>query len=161
MSHYLKITLRKREILHAFITPYYPQKNSIVERFNSTIMTAVRCALKHSDLDHRYWTFAARGAVFKHNLIPHSATGKRPAHTWHTRSIVFQQLYPFGCHGFALIPVATGSKLQPAANLVRILAHTDKKHIMVLDMCSYKISRIRVVEFLPQNIHFGPIRNNS
>lgn len=62
VPHNMRITLRKRGLLYASMAPYHPQENSIVQRFNKTVMTAVHGALAHSDLIHRYWTFLSRNA---------------------------------------------------------------------------------------------------
>jgi transposase InsO family protein len=61
----------KRELT----TPYNPQKNSVVEQKNKTIMEVVKTMIHDQDLPMCLWAEAAMAFVYVQNRLSHSALG--------------------------------------------------------------------------------------
>ena len=62
-------------ISHRKISPYHPQANGEVERFNATIMKGIRAAIA----DNRDWRRALPGILLVYRSTTHPATGESPA----------------------------------------------------------------------------------
>lgn len=76
-SNEIKRCLNRHNIKHLLSTPYHPQTNGIVERFNGTLITKLRFVL----LDHpkRKWNTLLPKVVSDYNNTPHDVTGFTPA----------------------------------------------------------------------------------
>ena len=68
---------------HRRVTPYHPQANAEVERFNATIMKAIRTA-RNSDRD---WHRAIHAFLLIYRSTPHPATKATPAKLLYNREI--------------------------------------------------------------------------
>ena len=63
------------DIEHRKISPYHPQANAEVERFNSTVMKGIRAAIA----DKRDWRQALPGILLAYRSTTHPATKETPA----------------------------------------------------------------------------------
>lgn len=68
--------LKERNIQHLPTVPQNSEENGVAERFNLTIMNAVRAALTTTHMTWDYWTWALADATEKYNQLPHASTGK-------------------------------------------------------------------------------------
>ncbi|XP_063965770.1 uncharacterized protein K02A2.6-like [Lytechinus pictus] len=75
--------LRSIGVNHRRITPYHPQANAEVERFNATIMKAIRTA-RHSGRD---WHQAVNTFLLAYRSTPHPATKSSPAKLLYNREL--------------------------------------------------------------------------
>lgn len=88
-------------IVHVPAIPYNLEKNGIDERFNRTIMNAVRTALLAANMSWEYWTWALQDAVTKYNQLLYKGTGQAPHELWfRDRKPNLKHLYMFGQVGF-------------------------------------------------------------
>jgi hypothetical protein len=62
-------------IYHSKVTPYWPQANATVERFNRIVKKAIRTA----HVEGRDWRKALDTFLLKYRATPHAMTGVSPA----------------------------------------------------------------------------------
>ena len=62
-------------VLHTVVTPYWPQANSEVERFNRTVEKAIRAA----NVEGKNWKEELDVFVLNYRSTPHCTTGQPPA----------------------------------------------------------------------------------
>jgi hypothetical protein len=62
-----------------------PSQNGGAEMYNNTLGVKVRTLLCGSGLLAKFWSTALLHAVYLHNRLVHSATGKTPFEGWHNR----------------------------------------------------------------------------
>ena len=74
ISQQFKEFLKQHNINHRPVTPYWPQGNGEVERFNRTIGKLIQCAVAHCN-----WRFELAKFLLQYRTTPHSATGQTPA----------------------------------------------------------------------------------
>ena len=55
MSEMFKKLYNKKEIKRQLMIPYTPQKNSVVERWNHTLLDMVRLMMAHANLPTSFW----------------------------------------------------------------------------------------------------------
>ena len=67
--------LRDHSITHGRVTPYWPQANSEVERFNRTLEEAIRAATTEG----KDWKNEINTFLLNYRATPHCTTGKSPA----------------------------------------------------------------------------------
>ena len=91
--------------------PYTPHENSLAERFNGTLLAAVRSTLHHAKLPDEYWEDAARDTIFKYNITRHNSTGSLPYTTWFGHSPPITQLYAFGQLGSVVLVGFAGAQV--------------------------------------------------
>ena len=137
--------------------PYTPQENSLAERFNGTLLAAVRSTLHHAKLPDEYWEDAARYTIFKYNITRHNSTGSLPYTTWFGPPPI-TQLYAFGQLGS--IPHVTSEtrrkKLDDRGFISRYMYDTYPTHIVVLELATGKYSKIRTANFRPYSRRTDP-----
>ncbi len=93
-----------------------PLQNGGAESYNHTLAIKVHTLLYGAGLSARFWSAALLHAVYLHNQLVHSATGKTPYEGWYGRKPDVSYLKTFGsrvcvkrtglrrckldCHGF-------------------------------------------------------------
>lgn len=92
-SSIIQAIYRDDQVQHHLRTPHQSQQNCIAERFNGTIMNAVRSLLDTAGLADTYWEDAARDAIFKYNLIDHTAIDISQYAKWYGRIPAIQKLF--------------------------------------------------------------------
>ena len=70
-------------IYHRKVTPYWPQANATIERFNRTVEKAIRTA----HVEGRDWRKALDTFLFNYRATPHAMTGVSPAKIMFGREI--------------------------------------------------------------------------
>jgi hypothetical protein len=73
-----------------------PSQNGGAEIYNGTLAVKVRTLLYGSGLPTKFWSVALLHAVYLHNRLVHSATGKTPFEGWHGRKPNVSSLKTFG-----------------------------------------------------------------
>ena len=73
-----------------------PSQNGGAECYNNTLAVKVRTLLYGAGLSARFWSAALLHAVYLHNRLVHSATGKTPYEGWHGRKPNVTHLKTFG-----------------------------------------------------------------
>ncbi len=73
-----------------------PLQNGGVESYNHTLAVKVRTLLYGVDLSARFWSAALLHAVYLHNQLVHSATGKTPYEGWYRHKPDVSHLKTFG-----------------------------------------------------------------
>lgn len=83
------------------IVPHNSEENGLVERFNGTIMNAVRVALRTANISWEYWTWALEDATDKYNQLAHKGTGASLHQKWfNEESLNLRNLFIFGQLGY-------------------------------------------------------------
>ena len=88
--------------------PYQPEQNGRQERFNRTIMDAVRCIMH--GLDQKLWPYAAKCATYVWNRVD-KRKKKSPYYVRHKREPSLDHLRRFGCECW--IRIQNRKKLGP------------------------------------------------
>ena len=73
-----------------------PSQNGGAEIYNNTLAVKVRTLLYGSGLSAKFWSAALLHAVYLHNRLVHSATGKTPYEGWYGRKPDVTHLKTFG-----------------------------------------------------------------
>ena len=73
-----------------------PLQNGGAEIYNNTLAVKVRTLLYGSGLPAKFWSAALLHAVYLHNRLVHSATGKTPYKGWYGRKLDITHLKTFG-----------------------------------------------------------------
>lgn len=93
---------RDHGIKHYTTTPYSPQHNGVVERWNQMVVETARCMMKSMTVPARFWGEAVRAAVYVLNRAPtKSLNGKTPYQAWFGKKPVVRHLRTFGCTVYA------------------------------------------------------------
>ena len=81
-------------------TPYSPQQNGVVERWNQTVVSMARSMMKAKGMPARFWGEVVTTAVFILNRAPTNAlTSKTSFEAWYGRKLSMSFLRTFGCIG--------------------------------------------------------------
>ena len=65
-----------------YTTAYTPEKNSVAERFNRTIIQMTRAMITWSELPQRFWADAACTANLLRNFLPAGQDNFSPNELW-------------------------------------------------------------------------------
>lgn len=84
ISNGIKEFYKKLNIVQKLSTPYNPQGNGVIERFNRTLTTAIRIMSDGSG-DDREWDKLLSGIVLAYRNTPHSGTNETPFFLEHGR----------------------------------------------------------------------------
>jgi hypothetical protein len=91
-------TLMLKELLYV-VEPMgsdSPSQNGGVEIYNGTLAVKVWTLLYGSGLPAKFWSIALLHAVYLHNQLVHSSTGRTPYKSWHGRKPDVTHLKTFG-----------------------------------------------------------------
>lgn len=89
-------------IKHNTTTPYTPQQNGVVERWNQTVVEMARCLLKSMSVPGKFWGEAVKTAMYLLNRAPtKSLNEKTPFEAWFGRRPGVKHLHVFGCTAYA------------------------------------------------------------
>ena len=70
-------------ITHRTVTPYWPQANGIVERFNRTLLKAIKVAV----IENKDWRSSIYDFLLDYRSTPHYATRYSPAELLYQRNL--------------------------------------------------------------------------
>ena len=73
----MKDLCERLKVAQEFTVPYNPEQNGLAERFNRTLVEMVRCMLKDSSMDKKYWAEAVKTAAYVRNRLPCDAIKSR------------------------------------------------------------------------------------
>jgi hypothetical protein len=93
--------LREHKITPMFSAPYHPQMNGMVERFNRTIITAIRAMLVGVDI--KLWSHAAKYFCYIWNRLDRKGGKKSPFFGRYGRDASLKHLRRFGCVCFPML----------------------------------------------------------
>ncbi|MBW0465584.1 hypothetical protein O181_005299 [Austropuccinia psidii MF-1] len=71
MSNFFLSTLKQEGVSIEQGAPHSPQTNGVAERFNSSLLSKMRCLLNQSNIPVSYWDQAAAHASLMLNNTPH------------------------------------------------------------------------------------------
>jgi transposase InsO family protein len=94
--------LQTNGIQHHKSTPYTPQQNGVVERYNQTVKGMMRCMLRNAGLPITFWAEAVQTANYILNRTPKTALdGRTPYELWNSRPPAkIRHFRVFGCTAF-------------------------------------------------------------
>lgn len=133
MAEVIGSALVDLDIIHVPAIPYSSEENGIAERFNRTIMNAVRTAFLAANMSWEYCPWALQDAVDKYNQLTHRGTGRSPHELWfREKKPDLQHLYIFGQIGFCPIMHKTqrANKHNGRGSLVRYLGRDSATRII-------------------------------
>ena len=104
--------LRQHGITRQVTTAYTSRQNGVAERFNRTIMDAVRSMLHHANLSDSFWPLAVQAATYVKNRCPTVAVQHMtPYQAWHGRRPDLHSLRVFGCVAHLHIPEKSSERI--------------------------------------------------
>ncbi len=111
----------KRELT----APYSPSQNGVAERFNRTVVEAIRSMLYTANLSSSFWGEALQTAVFLRNrLSSRSINNKSPYEIWNKHLPDVSMFKVFGCICFYLIEQR--SKLEEKGKRAIFLGYSEE-----------------------------------
>ena len=140
----------KLKIAQEFTVPYNPEQNGLAERNNRTLIEMVRCMLKDSGMDKKYWAEAIKTAAYVRNCLPcDSNQGKSPMESTLDQKPDLESLRVFGCICYAHVPKQKRSKLSDTATKCRMLGYAEnQKAYRVMDISNGNVFSSRSVTFM-------------
>jgi hypothetical protein len=106
-------------------TPHSHVHPGQAERIHQTIMTRARAMLIASQLPAKFYAEAQLTAAYLHNRLLHNSH-QTPYEQIYRRKPDIGHLRPFGCVGFAHVPLESRkSKLSPSAVKCRLIGYAD------------------------------------
>jgi transposase InsO family protein len=137
----------KHGIKRQFTTPYTPQQNGVVERWNHTITEMARCMLQNRCVPNRFWVEAVFTTVYLLNRSPTMAVKqKTPKEAWSRRKPKVSHLKVFGSIAYTWIPDEKRTKLDPKRKKMMITGYNDNhKAYRLVDIDTNKVSFSRDV----------------
>ena len=122
----MKAVCEKLKIAQEFTVPYNPEQNGLAERFNRTLVEMVRCMLKDSGMDKKYWAEAMKTAAYVRNSLPCDVNqGKSPIEATMKQKPDLEFMRVFGCICYAHVPKQRRFKLDDTAVKCRMLGYAE------------------------------------
>ena len=140
----------KLKIAQEFTVPYNPEQNGLAERFNRTLIEMVRCMLKDSGMDRKYWAEAIKTAAYVRNRLPCDQNqGKSPFEATMNQKPDLDAMRVFGCICYSHVPKQKRSKLSDTAVKCHMLGYSEnQKAYRVMEIATGKVFNSRSVTFV-------------
>src|SRR4051812_31545761 len=100
MSQEFDDRLKSRGIVPQLTPPGTPQRNSVSERRNRTLLDMVRSMMSKSDLPLSFWAYALETTAFTLNRVPSKSVDKTLDEMWVRKSPILSFLKIWGCEAF-------------------------------------------------------------
>ena len=139
---------QSKGIIHDHTTPYTPQSNGVVERFNRTLFEMTNSLLNDSQLPvEEFWTYAVHTAVQIRNCCPTSSLQNQiPYELWMKRKVQIKYFRIFGCVAYAR--ETTREKIYPNSRKCIFVGYPDHvKGYRIYDPITEKVFNCRNVIF--------------
>ena len=148
-SNEFEMFLKKEGILHQKTVPKTPEQNGVAERYNRTIVEAVRSMLSASGLSKQFWAEALSTAVYTRNRSISIVLGdKTPYEVLNGRKPNVKHLRTFGCQSYSHVSSDERSKLDSKAKSCIFLGYSNiTKGYRMFDSKTKKIFHSRDVVF--------------
>ena len=100
LSHEFSNHLKSCVIVPQITPPGTPQRNSVSERRNRTLLDMVGSMMSQSDLPLSFWGYALETAAFTLNRVPSKSVDKTPYEIWTVKTPSLSFLKIWGCEAF-------------------------------------------------------------
>jgi len=97
LSHEFSNHLKSCGIVPQLTPPGMPQRNSVSEQRNRTLLDMVRSMMSQSDLPLSFWGYALQTAAFTLNRVPSKSVVKTPYEMWTSKCPSLTFLKIWGC----------------------------------------------------------------
>ncbi|MCO5599389.1 hypothetical protein L7F22_053491 [Adiantum nelumboides] len=133
-------------IQQQFSIPYTPQQNGVSERKIRTLVEVARAMILTAGLSKSYWEEAIATACYLQNRIPHASDPQRtPYFHWFGKVPNLEHVRVFGCSAYAVQPLATRQKFDPASIRMVFVGYGDR----------FGVKAYRLYDPIQQKFHFA------
>ena len=141
--------LKKEGIIHQRTVRKTPEQNGVAERFNRTVVEAIRSMLSESGLPKKFWAEALATATYLRNRSPTKAvSGMTPIEAWSGVKPNVTHLRVFGSLCFSHIPKDERKKLDFKAQEAIFLGYgLETKGYRLYNLTTQKVFFSRDVIF--------------
>ena len=148
-SHEFRDYLATNGIRHETTVAETPEQNGVAERYNRTLIEAIRSLMLAGNIPGNLWAELGATAAYLRNRTPTRAnSGKTPHEVWHGNKPNIKHLRIIWSDAYAYIPKAKRSKLDPKANQLKLIGyHVDKKAYRLWNPIKERIQFSRDVTF--------------
>lgn len=130
-SNSFKKMCERNGITDVKAAPYHHEHQGRVERFNRTIMNAVRALMFESGAPLEIWPIAAEHANFILNRLPTRANGNvTPFERWFERRPDLSRVRIFGSLAHMKIETPGQTKLDPRTKMVFVVGNTETGYLL-------------------------------
>ena len=125
-SHEFEFFLSEQGIIHQKSVPKNSQQNGVAERFNRTVIQAVRVMISDAELSKEFWAEALSTAVYTRNRCSSAVLDdKTPYEVLNGRKPNVKHFRVFGCQAYSLIPNDERSKLDSKSRRCIFLGYSN------------------------------------